>query len=161
MSIIHDPDLVVKHITWSDILPIWQNQLWPHRTSAIETHSAMNWFYDRNHLEYDMDIFNYHASFFAAYDQENIVGVNSGHRTQDTVYRSRGLWVNPEYRKQGVAQMLFEHTEQQARHEGCSIIWSIPRKTALTAYQRFGFETVGDFFGTETSEANIYVFKRL
>jgi GNAT superfamily N-acetyltransferase len=108
-----------------------------------------------------MNIFNYPATFFAAYDNERIIGVNSGHKTADKLYRSRGLWVDPNYRKQGVAQLLFESTETQARLEGCDAVWSIPRKTALSAYQRFGFETVGDFFGTETSEANIYVIKIL
>jgi hypothetical protein len=52
-------------------------------------------------------------------------------------------------------------TEDQAMSEGCEMIWSIPRKTALKAYTKFGFQTVGDYFGTETSDANIYVIKRI
>jgi GNAT superfamily N-acetyltransferase len=76
-------------------------------------------------------------------------------------YRSRGIWVHPEHRREGVAQTLFNLLELQAKNEGCEMIWSIPRKTALISYTKFGFETVGDFIVTETSESNIYVKKRL
>ena len=42
------------------------------------------------------------------------------------------------------------------------MIWSIPRKSALPAYAKFGFETVGDYFdeGMEFGP-NIYVIKRI
>jgi GNAT superfamily N-acetyltransferase len=148
-------------IPFEVIEQVWCEKLWLGRTSAIESHSAMTWPYDANPHEYDMAIFNYPATFFAAYNGSKIIGVNSGHKTKDTLYRSRGLWVDPSYRKQGIAQLLFGSTETQAKLEGCSAVWSIPRKTALPAYQRFGFETAGGFFGTETSDANIYVIKNL
>ena len=108
-----------------------------------------------------MKIFENTALFFGVFSDGTLVGVNSGHKTSDTHYRSRGLWVDPSFRKQGIAQMLFQMTEQQAVDECCSFVWSVPRKTALSAYQRFGFNTVGGFFGTETSDANIYVIKNL
>ncbi len=151
--------ITIGLIDFDTVENVWREKLWPGRTSAIETHSAMTWPYDGNSLEYDMDIFKYPASFFAVWDDEKLIGVNSGHKTTDTLYRSRGLWVDPEYRKQGIAQLLFGVTETTAQLENCSAIWSIPRKTALSAYQRYGFETVGGFFGTETSDANIYVIK--
>ena len=93
--------------------------------------------------------------------KNTIVGVNSGHRTSESQYRSRGIWVSPNCRLQGASQLLFDWTKQQAIIEGCEMIWSIPRKIALPAYTKFGFETVGDFFETETSESNIYVKLRL
>lgn len=151
--------ITIGLINFDTIEKVWREKLWLGRSSAIETHSAMTWPYDKNPLEYNMDIFNYLASFFAVWDDENLIGVNSGHRTTDTLYRSRGLWVDPDYRKQGIAQLLFSSTETAAKLEGCTSVWSIPRKTALSAYQCFGFETVGSFFGTETSGANIYVIK--
>ena len=92
---------------------------------------------------------------------DNLVGVNSGHKSSDTQYRSRGIWVNPNYRRKGIAQRLFVLTERQARDEECEMIWSIPRKTALSAYTNFGFETVGGYIKTETSDSNIYVKKIL
>lgn len=108
-----------------------------------------------------MNIFQYPASFWAVFDDERIVGVNSGHRTSEVEYRSRGIWVDPDYRGQGIATMLFNLLKNQAVTERCEMIWSIPRKTALPAYTRSGFMTVGDFLETETSDANIYAIMRL
>lgn len=149
-------------IPFDKILPIWKEKLWPNRLSPIETHSAMTWPYDGNPLTHDMDIFNYNPTFFGVYNDDKLIGVNSGHRTRKNSYRSRGIWVDPEYRSQGIAQKLFEMTEHQARQEGCDMIWSIPRKSALSAYTNFGFETVGKFFdeGMEFGP-NIYVIKIL
>ena len=154
--------MIAKQITFEQICQIWQSELWPNRVSPIETHSAMTWPFDGNQLEFDMDIFNYDASFFGVYSKQDLIGVNSGHRTRDDLYRSRGIWVDPKFRKTGVAQTLFELTESKAREEGCRLIWSIPRKSALPAYTKFGFETVGDYFdeGMEFGP-NIYVRKDL
>lgn len=148
-------------ISFEDILPIWENKLWPNRESAIEGVSAMTWPYEGNPDPIDMNIFDYQPTFYGVFMDNKLVGVNSGHRTTDTQYRSRGIWVDPDYRKRGVAQLLFVLTEHQARIEKCEMMWSIPRKTALTAYTKFGFTTVGDFIVTETADANIYVKKVL
>ncbi len=147
-------------IDFPTIQEVWRTKLWPDRTSPIETHSAMMWPNLAND-QYDMKVFEYTASFFGVFSDGTLVGVNSGHKTSDTHYRSRGLWVEPSFRKQGIAQMLFQMTEQQAIDENSLFVWSVPRKTALSAYQRFGFNAVGGFFGTETSNANIYVIKNL
>jgi len=149
-----------KTISFEQITEVWHKELWPSRVSPIETHSAMTWPFDGNPIEFDMDIFNYEPTFFGVFDNQKLVGVNSGHRTKDNVYRSRGIWVNPEYRKKGISKILFLMTESQAIREECNLIWSIPRKSALGAYTRFGFETVGDFFdeGMEFGP-NIYVKK--
>ena len=148
-------------ITFEEILPIWQNELWPDRKSAIETHSAMTWPYDGYPNEIDMNIFNYEPSFWGLHKEGKLIGVNSGHKTSDLHYRSRGIWVHPDYRRQRVAQTLFNLLELQAQSEGCEMIWSIPRKTALSSYTMFGFETVGGYIETETSDSNIYVKKIL
>ncbi len=150
-----------RKISFDQILPVWQNELWPDRQSAIETHSAMTWPYSWPEKEIDMEIFNYDATFFGVFSKQKLIGVNSGHKSSEVEYRSRGIWVDPAFRKTGVAQLLFDMTADQALNEGCEMIWSIPRKTALKAYTKFGFMTVGDYFNTETSDANIYVLKRL
>ena len=149
------------NISFEQIVRIWQNELWPDRQSPIETHSAMTWPYSWPEKEIDMEIFNYDATFFGVFSKQKLIGVNSGHKSSEVEYRSRGIWVDPAFRKTGVSQLLFEMTEDQATAEGCEMIWSIPRKTALKAYTKFGFQTVGDYFGTETADANIYVIKRI
>lgn len=150
--------MLTKRITFEEILPIWETELWPGRESAIETHSVMTWPFSSNKLTHDMSIFNYDVHFWGTFIDGNLVGVNSGHLTTNTEYRSRGIWVNPEFRGNGIAQQLLEMTKHSAVMAGAEMIWTMPRKTALSTYERFGFKTVGDFFSTETAEANIYAF---
>lgn len=150
-----------KKISFEQISEVWRTQLWPNRQSPIETHSAMTWPYSWPDSEIDMEIFNYPATFWGVFDGDRLVGVNSGHRTSEVEYRSRGIWVDPEYRGRGIANMLFCVLKNQAIVEGCEMIWSIPRKTALPAYTKFGFMTVGDFIETETADANIYAILRV
>lgn len=157
-------------VIFKDVKPIWEQELWPNRKSAIEPMSVMTWPFEGSPEEYDMSIMEKYEPTFIIVDVEvsdrgvtyrKLVGVNSGHRTSDMHYRSRGIWVDPKYRKKGVAQTLFLMTAHQGKIEGCEMIWSLPRKTALSAYTNFGFETVGDFIETETSDSNIYVKKIL
>ena len=150
-----------KKIDFNTIVDIWQHKLWSHRESDIETHSAMTWPFSWPDNEIDMSIFEYPATFWGVYIDNKLVGVNSGHLSAEVEYRSRGIWVDPDHRGKGIANLLFCMLENQATIEGAEMIWSIPRKTALPAYTKFGFMTVGDFLETETSDANIYAVKRI
>ncbi|MCP4832515.1 MAG: GNAT family N-acetyltransferase [Gammaproteobacteria bacterium] len=153
--------LLFKRIEFSEILPVWQCLLWPDRESVIETHSAMAWPCSDNPDEIDMKIFEYQPTFWGAYRENKLVGVNSGHRTTLSQYRSRGIWVDPDHRRQGIAQTLFALTEHQAVLEKCEMMWSMPRISALGVYQTHGFICQGNVFETETSPENIYVKKDL
>jgi GNAT superfamily N-acetyltransferase len=153
--------MLTTKISFDTILHIWQDKLWPNRQSAIEPMSAMTWPFEGAPDPIDMSIFDYKPTFWGVYIDDKLVGVNSGHRTTHTQYRSRGIWVDPDYRGRGIAQRLFTLTEHQALVEGCLLVWSIPRKTALSSYTKFGFETVGGYIETETADANIYVKKFL
>ena len=153
--------MLTTKISFDTILPIWQDKLWPNRESAIEPMSAMTWPFEGAPDPIDMSIFDYKPTFWGVYIDDKLVGVNSGHRTHHTQYRSRGIWVDPDYRGRGIAQQLFILTEHQALVEGSLLLWSIPRKTALSSYTKFGFKTVGGYIETETADANIYVKKFL
>jgi GNAT superfamily N-acetyltransferase len=109
-----------------------------------------------------MDVFSYPATFFGIFDQDKLVAVNSGHLTTQQEYRSRGLWVDPNYRGMGLAQIILLSTIDQAKQEGVDMVWSIPRLTALPAYERAGFKTVGDLIdeGVEFGP-NIYCYLEL
>ena len=149
--------MITKRIDFDTISNVWETELWPDRSSPIETHSAMTWPFEGNPQDIDMNIFTYEPTFWGIYMGDTLVGVNSGHKTSETQYRSRGIWVHPKFRKKGFAQKLFIVTANQGLEEGCEMIWSIPRKTALKSYTNFGFETVGGYIKTETSDSNIYV----
>jgi GNAT superfamily N-acetyltransferase len=151
----------IQQITFEEILPIWTTKLWPNRVSKIETHSAMTWPYTHYSEPYCMKVFSYTAYFYGIYDDDDgiLIGVNSGHLTSKTEFRSRGLWVDPFYRGQKLAQKLLLAAIEQAKHSNATMIWSIPRLTALPAYEKVGFKTVGDQVdeGVEFGP-NIYCF---
>ena len=150
--------VIAKQITFEQICHN-RHELWLQQSkSIIETHDLLDGKTQPNLIW----IYLITMSFPWCVQQTSFNCVNSGHRTRDDLYRSRGIWVDPKFRKTGVAQTLFELTESKAREEGCRLIWSIPRKSALPAYTKFGFETVGDYFdeGMEFGP-NIYVRKDL
>ena len=148
-------------ISFDTCAEIWKEFLWPGRGSAIETHSAWTWPFEGDPESVDMSIFNLPAIYHACEVDGKIAGVNSAHGTSPWQVRSRGLWVDPAYRGQGFAQALFDAQRDWARAQGAEMIWSIPRMSSLPSYVRAGFQPVGDPFGTETSELNVYASQRL
>lgn len=85
-------------------------------------------------------------SIFISYSLDNqIVGVLNGYKTSINYFRTRGLWVNPIYRKKGIATKLMNYIERFALNEGSKILWTIPRKTAINFYKNYGFEQMSDF----------------
>lgn len=82
------------------------------------------------------------VTFFGAEDDGKIVGVNSGFKTTPTQYRSRGLFVLPECRKQGIGSKLLQATCDQGEKEGAQVIWSYPRRNAMPCYNKVGFKII-------------------
>jgi GNAT superfamily N-acetyltransferase len=143
---------MLKTLSWSEIYPIWADNLWPTRASSIDPASAMC-------LINGYDIANMQSTptFFGYIITNNIVGVNSGHACPNqNNYRSRGLWVDPNYRGQGIAQQLLTATIKQGQQEGYTQIWSYPRRSSWPTYQAVGFKLASDWEVSETSEANAY-----
>jgi GNAT superfamily N-acetyltransferase len=109
---------------------------------------------------HDMTNKTYTASFFGYAVNDKIVAVNSGHRCSDNSYRSRGLYVSPEFRKQGIGQKLLIATINQALDEGCKFIWSYPKKSSWGTYAASGFELASEWHQSEL-DINAYCIKRL
>ena len=147
---------MIKEINFEIIKQIWEQYLWIDRQN-ISSMSSMLY-----HGGYNKDIYKkYKPKFFAYYIDEKIVGVNSGHSSSKIHYRSRGLWVNPDYRKKGIGTNLLKHTMTRGKKEDKVYCWSLPRKQSLAAYLNAGFEQTSNFFKTETNEFNCYVIKEL
>lgn len=144
----------IKKITFEDVLPIWQTQLWPGRKD-IKPMSSMVFLGG-----YNMSIYNYVPTYWGIFKNGKLIGVNSGFRTDSNVYRSRGLYVFPEYRNQGLSKILLSATIDQGVEEGCNLIWSLPRKDALYAYEAVGFVKCSDWLSENmVSGPNCYVKK--
>lgn len=111
----------------------------------------------KGHSQYNLQTV---PTFFGYISNGNIIGVNSGHATTEG-YRSRGLWVHPQHRKQGIGQQLLLKTILQAKKENADLIWSYPRKTSWTTYESAGFELVSDWAVSETSSSNAFCVKKI
>jgi GNAT superfamily N-acetyltransferase len=87
----------------------------------------------------------YTPIFFGVFDGDKLIGVNSGHRTKDDEYRSRGLWVDPNYRGRKIAKILLQATINRSVKEGCKLIWTLPRQSSMPTYSSVGFEKQSDW----------------
>jgi len=147
----------IRYIDFATVLPIWRNQLWPKRISPIETHSAMMY------MDAPLEMKNLLTtpSFFGCYNDDELIGVNSGHLCVDHSYRSRGLWVNENFRRRGIGKALLLQAIAQAQLEEALFVWSYPRKSSWGTYKSAGFELASQWEVCETSEANAYCIKHV
>ena len=146
----------IKLISEEEIIKFWSEHLWVGRED-IKSHSSI--VYNSQPFLYDLRYYKSKLSCIGIYDDDKLIGVNSGFKTDDK-YRSRGLFVLEEYRGEGFGVALLEATIKIAKYEGFDNVWSIPKKTALKTYLSVGFQQTSDYFKTDTSEANCYVALR-
>ena len=146
---------MITTITFEEVLPIWNTHLWPDRQSSIDPASAMCYLggYDIQNMT--------SPTFFAYMIDNEIAGVNSGHRTMNDGYRSRGLYVFEKFRGMGIGTHLLKATIEQAKLEHCNMCWSYSRKSSWKSYLNAGFELASDWEISETSDANAYCVIKL
>lgn len=142
-------NMEIHQVAFSDILDIWKIQLWPGRKSPIESHSAML----MPPLDHSMKNFQLPVYFYGAFENDTLVGVNSAHGCADGSLRSRGLWVNPQFRGRGIGEALLRVVIDNPAY---LIVWSFPRSSAWPVYEKCGFKKISDWMPSETSEANAY-----
>lgn len=146
---------MIVPISFEDIYTIWSDHLWPNRISQIETNSAMSYW-----RGYDMKNMAYKPTFFAYMVDGAIAGVNSGHFCYEDNFRSRGLFVFPEYRRRGIAKELLQAAIDQAMIENAKFVWSFPKKESWSSYEAVGFRLVTCWEQAETG-VNAYCRKDL
>jgi len=143
---------MIREIDFDTIKNIWQEYLWPGRQIILPMSNMR--YKDTPYLEISK---KYTPTFFAYYIDNMIAGVNSGHCSSRFHYRSRGLFVFPEHRSNGVGTKLLEHACKLGKNHNMVYCWSLPRKSALNTYLHAGFEQTSGFAPTETSDQNCYV----
>ncbi len=148
---------MIKEISFDIIKEIWDIKLWPNRKTSINPMSSIIL-----GGGYDMNIYNFTPTFWGAFVNDKLIGVNSGFQTGNGYYRSRGIWIDPEYRRKNIATELMNKIEETAIKEECHTLWSMPRDTAITFYESFGYEKVSDWFDENVEFGpNCYVTKDL
>jgi GNAT superfamily N-acetyltransferase len=77
-------------------------------------------------------------------------------------WRLRGMATEPALHGSGLGSLVIGHALEQARAAGLEVVWANARDSALTFYQRLGFEVVGDgFITTDTHLPHHVVLKDL
>jgi GNAT superfamily N-acetyltransferase len=144
----------IEKISFRQTYPIWDKYLWPDRVSEITPTSAMSFMggYDLQNMT--------SPTFFAYMIDSEIAGVNSGHRTMNDGYRSRGLYVLEKFRGKGIGTALLKATIEQAVKEEASLCWSYPKDTSWNTYAKAGFTLVSDWESAENG-TNAYCMIRL
>lgn len=146
---------MIKFINFDTILPIWQSYLWPDRNSKITESSAMVYLGG-----YDINNMSCTPTFIGYIQDSKIIGVNSGHSCSDGSFRSRGLYVYPEYRGQGIGIKLLEGVIKIAREKKAKFIWSYPKKSSWSTYEKAGFALSSNWENSELG-LNAYCVKDL
>jgi len=122
----------LQNLTWEQVKPIWDTKLWPGRDSEPVT--SMKYLGG-----YDMALKDANPHFIGVVVGEHIIAVNSYVPTGANEWRSRGLWVDSNFRKQGHAKTLLKFMLTHVRDIGGTMIWTMPRMDALAAYESVGF----------------------
>lgn len=121
---------------FNEIHLVWQNHLWQGRQSPIEPISCI----DENG-SLDLSLLEAKPHFWKLESEtKEIVGVLSGHKTSSASFRSRGLWVHEKWRRRGLGEMLMLGLFDEARKQGCEKVWTMPRQTSWSFYEKMQFQ---------------------
>lgn len=140
----------------TEVFPVWSRYLWPFRDSPVEPCSAMT-----IDGKYDMKFMEREPYCVKALVNGNLAGVFSTHYNDDRLWRMRGMFVLPGYRRMGIGTMLLRDVCEHARSMNGLFMWGIPRVSAIQLYLNQGFQVHSRGFKTETSPENVYALKIL
>lgn len=146
----------IKIVDFEIIYPIWKDKLWKGRVTKIEQSNPVDYL-----GKYNPKIMENKAICFACFDGEEIVGVNTLLPTSKTFCRTRGFYINPEQRLKGLGKILMKRTLQQANDLKFKYIWSLPRKSALPFYLKFGFKQTSEFDNQYEFGPNCFIIKNI
>ena len=149
----------IKEITVQTAMEIWRSHLWQNSPHPVKPLSSMLFMGG-----YDLSIYeNAIPKYWAIVDgADKIIGVNSAFESSPGQFRSRGLWVHSDFRKQGIGASLLVQAIEHAKQQGAQLIWSFPRQDSLSTYENVGFIKCSDWVTEGTSFGpNCYAVIRL
>lgn len=136
----------IREITFEEIKPYW-NILWKNYIDEGYDISKVNIWTQKNYCYRLLKHFNNEQlvdllkpTYIAYFVDDDIVGVESGYKTNIDYYRIRGLWVDKSYRNKKIATELVKWFENKSKEK---YIWTIPRQTSLEFYLKLGFKITG------------------
>ena len=144
--------MLIKEVDFATIEYVWRNKLWPGRPSLIEPYSAMMFMHDR----YDVTFASRPRVFLGGYIDDKLIAVNSLHLSEKYMARSRGIWVDPEFRNNGYGTQLLCETNAKALELKANAIWSFPRKGSFTTYKNAGYVRISSWLDHGEFGPNCY-----
>lgn len=147
----------IREVDFETCKEMWGSRLWPGRTD-IRALSSMLPFGGN-----DVSIYHKYSPMFVGLVIANtLIGVNSIHETGEGYVRSRGLWIEPEYRGNGYGIELLNVSKQWAATKlNGDYIWSLPKKTSWSTYKKAGFLQYSDWTNDFDFGPNAYALQGL
>lgn len=131
---------MIYRVDFETIQKVWRKNLWVEGDSADKRYNRI-----KIDGKFDQDMAEKTVMYWAYKLDDEIVGVNSGYKSCENYYRSRGLWVTPRFRGAGFAKSLLDVAIGESIFWNCKYIWSYPREESLGVYESMGFKKQGDF----------------
>ena len=131
---------MIYRIDFETIQKVWRENLWIEGDSADKRYNRI-----KINGKFDQDMAEKTIMYWAYKLDDEIVGVNSGYKSCENYYRSRGLWVTPRFRGAGFAKSLLDVVIGESIFWNCKYVWSYPREESLGVYESMGFKKQGDF----------------
>tara|TARA_Y100001972_G_scaffold129096_1_gene194139 strand:- start:2744 stop:3196 length:453 start_codon:yes stop_codon:yes gene_type:complete len=131
---------MIYRVDFETIQKVWRENLWVEGDSADKRYNRI-----KIDGKFDQDMAEKTVMYWAYRLDDEIVGVNSGYKSCENYYRSRGLWVMPKFRGAGFAKSLLDVVIGESIFWNCRYVWSYPREEALPVYESMGFEKKTDF----------------
>jgi putative acetyltransferase len=118
---------------------------------------------------------SHHGIDIAALSKPNVLFVVARTATQQAVGcgavvlgpaygELKRMWVNPDYRGQGIGRAVLDYLEAQARLRGCArftLETGVRQPEALTLYERAGYQRCGPFGDYAEDPHSVFMHKTL
>ena len=141
----------VEEISFEEIKEIWERELWPNKKNGVAKANEWTWYWLQTELGKDKQMAKDAEPTFAGIrSNKKIVAVNSCYYSNSKgvfdYWRSRGLWVHPDFRRQKYSTVILTWCLEHAKLKGGHWMWTVPRQSAMPAYQNVGFIQQSDWF---------------
>ena len=145
----------VEEISFEEIKEVWEKELWPDKKNGVAKANEWTWEWSvirsKRKLGKDKQMAKeVEPTFIGIRSGQELVAVNSCYysNTQGMFkyWRSRGLWVHPNFRGQKYSSVVLIWCLEYAKRKGGHWMWTVPRESALPAYKSAGFVQQSDWF---------------
>ena len=141
----------VEEINFKEIKEVWEKELWPNKKNGVAKANEWTWHWLQKELGKDKQMAkDAEPTFVGIRSNKELVAVNSCYHSNSkgifNYWRSRGLWVHPNFRGQKYSSTILTWCLEHAKLKGGHWMWTVPRQSAMPAYKSVGFTQESDWF---------------